>query len=154
MRRRRGLWLALGTVLAAVAVVLLLGFTDSFGSGAVLTSPVGSWSPDGADRSTFWDSPVFDVPGASLTAMHCHGSVQYVVQLGSTGPISSNPCYAAMGSYGAGSFQLDTYSMLPGGRALYRSSTDYGPWRYCIGNVIYAPGPTELQSGPAMPDPC
>jgi hypothetical protein len=153
--RRRGVWVALGGIVAAIAAVLLLGFTDSLGTGAVLASPIGGWSSDGAGHDTFWDSPVFDVPGASLVAQHCHGSVEYVVQLGATAPGRSNPCYAAMGEYTGGSDELDSYAMLPGGKVLYRSSHDYGPWRYCVGGVIFAPEPTApLESAPAMPNPC
>ena len=155
--RRRATWAVPCALAACVLAVVVLGLTDTFGSGAVLTAPIGGWSSDGAGGGTFWDSNVIDIPGASLTAVHCHGRLEYVVQVGATGPDRANPCYAAMGEYNGESSQLDTYVMFPGGyKALYRSSQNNGPWRYCIGNVIYSPAPGPDATGfvPAITTPC
>lgn len=99
---------------------------------------------DGAGHDTFWDTALVDVPGVTLTGVHCHGSVTYELQLGATGPSHENPCYAVLGEYDGGSSQWGVYAMLPGNQALYRISEDYGPWRYCTAAVItgsYAPPP-------------
>ena len=155
--RRRAVWAVPSALAAAVLAIVVLGLTDTFGSGAVFTSQVGGWSSDGAGGGTFWDSNVLDIPGASLTAVHCHGRVEYVVQVGATGPDRLNPCYAALGEYSGESSQLDTYVVFPGGNAaLYRSSENSGPWRYCLGKVIYSPagGPDAIDYVPAITNPC
>ena len=155
--RRRAVWAVPCALVAAVLAIAVLGFTDAFGSGAVLTGQVSGWSSDGAGGDTFWDTNVLDIPGASLTAVHCHGRVAYVVQVGATGPDRSNPCYAAMGVYSGESSQLDTYMVLPGGyKALYRSAQDNGPGQYCIGNGSEAPAPGPDATGfePAITSPC
>lgn len=134
---------ALAVLVPAVGVVLILsaGMTNAFGSGTQLQADVG-WIPDGAAADTFWDASYIDVPGLSVYADHCHGQMRADVQLGVTGPPRSNPCYAAMGAYSGDSDQWGVYMMLPGGNnAIYRSSVDYGPWRYYLGPVIYESPP-------------
>ena len=136
--------------LVAVAVfagLIAAGVTDGFGSGARLRTNVGGPMPDGAAHDTFWDAPVVDVPGLTMTAVHCHGAVQYELQIGATAPPSDNACYAAMGSYRGGSLQWSVYAMLPGDRAVYRISENHGPWRYCIAG-LRAPPPPLLSFGP------
>lgn len=128
--------------MAAGLAIALLAATEAVlaGSGAAgganADMSLGGPVPDGAAPDTFWDSTVVDIPGLSLTAVHCHGTVGYDLQLGATGPSHANPCYAALGVYSAGASELDTYLTLPGGQALYRASDDYGPWRYCIAGLI------------------
>jgi len=98
--------------------------------------------PDGANAATFWDSPVVDAPGFSITTVHCHGRMQLDLQLGATGPSHNNPCYAAMGMYSGGSDQLDAYISVPFvGKVLYRHSSNNGPWAYYFGDLITAPPP-------------
>jgi hypothetical protein len=116
--------------------------TNAFGTGTRLQTNVAGWLPDGAQRDTFWDASVVDVPGFSVYTVHCHGRMQLDVQAGATGPSHGNPCYAALGLYSGGGWQSDTYLILPGGSmALYRDSTNNGPWSYGIGNVIYFHSP-------------
>ena len=146
MRRKAGL-LALVAVVVFAALIAA-GVTDGFGSGALLRTNVGGPMPDGAAHGTFWDAQVVDVPGLTVTAVHCHGAVQYELQIGATAPSSDNACYAAMGSYAGESLQWGVYAMLPGDRAVYRISENYRPWRYCIAG-LRTPSPTPLSSGPA-----
>ena len=153
MRRRAG-WVVLGVLVAGIMAIVLPGVTDTFGTGGVFTSQIGGSSSDGAGHDTFWDSQVVDIPGAALTAVHCHGSVTYVIQLGATGPNESNACYAAMGMYGGGSSQFEVYLTLPGDQAVYRVSDGYGPWRYCIGSIIHSSGPVDLQPASIPASPC
>jgi hypothetical protein len=147
-------WRPLAAILlaaAAIAALPVIGFTSVFGTMVSLDQNVG-WSSDGADASTFWDSQMIDLPGVSLTAVHCHGKMRYDVQLGATGPDHHNPCYAAMNKYntnGGGSSEIDTYMTLLGNQALYRISTNDQPWRYCIGPQI-----TALPSAGPVPVPC
>lgn len=143
--------LIVAAVIAVLAAVVVTGVTDAFGTGAQLRTNLGGSVPDGATSDTFWDSSVIDLPGFAITGVHCHGRVQYEVQAGATGPIDDNACYAAMGMYdAAGSQQWGVYEMLPGNRAVYRTSDNSGPWRYCIGEL--ATGPL---SGPGLViDPC
>ena len=131
-----------------IAGLIAAGVTDGFGSGALLRTNVGGPMPDGAAQGTFWDAQVVDVPGLTVTAAHCHGAVRYELQIGATVPLSDNACYAAMGSYAGGSSQWGVYAMLPGDRAVYRISENYGPWRYCIAG-LRTPSATPLSSGPA-----
>ena len=142
--------------MSAAVAILELGVTDAFGTGASVRTNLGAATPDGAAPDTFWDSAMLDVPGLTLTAVHCHGSVQYELQAGATGPSRGNACYAAMGSYQGQGSQWGVYELLPFGRAVYRSSENYGPWRYCIGSLIAAPpptasAPTAFQGPPAIP---
>src|SRR5450759_4303768 len=65
------------SIVALATVVVIVGITDGFGTGTRLQANVPGWYPDGAAADTFWDSPLVDVPGVSLTGVHCHGSVQY-----------------------------------------------------------------------------
>lgn len=150
MLRRAAVALGIAIVLLAAAGALL-GVNAASGGSARSDITFGGWTRDGAARDTFWDMTWIDLPGVSLTAVHCHGNVTYDLQLGATGPSQVNPCYAAMGLYTGQSAQLDTYLTLPGDQAVYRTSTDYGPWRYCIGPLL---GPeTVLASGPES-NPC
>ena len=123
-------------VVAAFAVIVAAGLTDAFGSGASLRTNLGPATADGAAAATFWDSQIVDVPGVSLTAVHCHGFVQYELQVGATAPSQDNRCYAAMGAYQGSSSQWGVYELLPDGRAVYRISANYGPWRYCVGPLM------------------
>jgi hypothetical protein len=137
-------------VVAAVAVTLGAGITNAYGTGGQFQANIGDW-PDGATTDTFWDSPVVDVPGLSVFSIHCHGRVHYDIQYGSTGPPHSNACYASMGEYDNGSEQVGTYVSLPvGSKALYRCSTNYRPWIYYFGDVIYAPPPSAPESFPPL----
>lgn len=98
--------------------------------------------PDGADTATFWDSPLLDAPGLSVTAVHCHGRMDLNFQLGATVPAHGNPCYAALGMYSQASEELDVYLAVPFvSKALYRHSVDEGPWTYYFGDLITAPPP-------------
>ena len=148
-------------ILAVALVVLAAGFTDAFGTGSQFEANVVGWVPDGAAPDTFWDSPIVDVPGLTVTAVHCHSRVQYELQLGATGPSHDNPCYAAMGEYqlpggssatlpGTGSGQWDAYITLPGDILVYRVSEDYHPWRYCIAGPV---GEAPPSAGPSA-TPC
>jgi hypothetical protein len=130
---------------AVVAATLAAGLTDGYGTGKRIAAGVGGWIPDGAKADTFWDSPVVDAPGFSVTTVHCHGRMQLDLQLGATGPSHNNPCYAAMGMYSGQSDELDAYMSVPFvGKVLYRRSSNYGPWAYSIGNPITAaPPPTN-----------
>lgn len=136
---RRWVLLLIGAVAAAT---LVAGLTDGYGSGKQLAADIGGWIPDGAKADTFWDSPVVDAPGFSVTTVHCHGQVRVNLQVGATGPAHNNPCYAAMGVYGGQSDELDAYMVVPFvGKAVYRHSVNEGPWAYYIGDLIYGPGP-------------
>src|SRR5438105_12677529 len=140
----------IGTILALGAIVVAGGVSDGFGTGTRLDASTPGWIPDGAGGETFWDSPLVDVPGVSVTGLHCHGRVQYELQVGATGPSHSNPCYAAMGLYTGGESQWGVYITLPADRAVYRTSEDYQPWRYCIANLIFGP-PEPASAPPSMP---
>lgn len=130
----------LGVVVVTIAVA---GFTDGFGTGEQLQANIGGWRPDGADTATFWDSPLLDVPGLSVTAVHCHGRMDLNLQLGATGPAHGNPCYAALGVYSGESEELDAYALVPlVGKVLYRHSVNEGPWTYYFGDPITAPPPS------------
>ena len=141
MRLRAGV--VVGTTLVLAAIVVAGGLTNGFGTGARLDAGTPGWIPDGARGDTFWDSPLVDVPGVSVTGLHCHGRVQYELQVGATGPSQSNPCYAAMGLYSGNGTQWGVYITLPGDRAVYRISEDYQPWRYCIAGLIFTEPATE-----------
>lgn len=147
MRLRTGAVIV--SVVALVAVVVAAGLTNSFGTGTQLKANAPVSFPDGAAADTFWDSPLVDVPGVSVTGVHCHGSVQYELQVGATGPSHGNTCYAAMGLYKGNTSQWGVYISLPGDKAVYRISEDYQPWRYCIGGVIFGgPGTAPASSSP------
>jgi hypothetical protein len=150
MRLRRR-WVVTLLIVFLLLAIPVAGLTDALGTAGALQTSLGNWSTDGATRDTFWDSPVFDIPGVSVTAVHCHGKVRYDLQVGATGPSHSNPCYAAMGAYGYGSAQSGTFMTLPGDWAVYRISQNYGPWRYCVGSLSPTIGP-----GPGGPPtfPC
>jgi hypothetical protein len=136
---RRWLFVALGVVVAAVVVA---GFTDGYGTGQQLQANIGGWMPDGADAATFWDGPVVDAPGFSVTTVHCHGRMEVNVQLGATEPAHGNPCHAALGVYAGQSDDLDTYLVVPfASKALYRHSVNEGPWTYYVGDLITGPPP-------------
>jgi hypothetical protein len=139
------------SIVVLVVVVLVAGLTDAFGTGTQLQANVPGWFPDGAAADTFWDSPLVDVPGLSVAGVHCHGSVQYELQLGATGPSHDNPCYAAMGMYSGNGAEWGVYIKLPGDNAVYRISEDYQPWRYCTAGLIFAP--PDSATGPPRP-PC
>jgi hypothetical protein len=125
------------------------GVTDAFGTGTQVQANVPGSFPDGAAADTFWDSQLVDVPGVSVTGVHCHGSVRYELQVGATGPSHDNPCYAAMGLYsGSTGWQDEVYTTLPGDRAVYRISEEYQPWRYCIAGLIFEEPATEPPSLP------
>jgi hypothetical protein len=138
------------SIAALVVVVLVVGFTDAFGTGAQLDANVPGRFPDLAAGDTFWDSPLVDVPGVSITGVHCHGSVQYELQVGATGPSHNNACYAAVGLYSGNASQWGVYVSIPGDKAVYRISEDYQPWRYCIGGLIFA-GPGFATAPPNPP---
>jgi len=125
------------SIVALVVVILVAGVTNAFGTGIQLQATVPGSLPDGAAADTFWDSQLVDVPGVSVTGVHCHGSVKFELQVGATGPSHDNPCYAAMGQY-SGNEQWGVYITLPGDRAVYRISEDYQPWRYCTAGLIFA----------------
>lgn len=150
MLRRAGVALGIAVVMLAAAGALL-GVNAASGSDARSDITFGGWTPDGAARDTFWDMTWIDVPGVSVTAVHCHGNVTYELLLGATGPSHMNPCYAAMGLYSTGGWQSDTYLTLPNGQAVYRVSTDYGPWRYCVGPLL---GPEAVLTAGPPPNPC
>jgi hypothetical protein len=139
------------SIVALVVVILVAGVTNAFGTGTQLQATVPGSLPDGAAADTFWDSQLVDVPGVSVTAVHCHGSVKVELQGGATGPSHDNSCYAAMGLYSGNPSQWGVYISLPGDKAVYRISADYQPWRYCIGGLIFA-GP-DSATGPPSP-PC
>lgn len=151
MRRRRGWIITIAIVLLLLAIPIA-GMTAAFGTAGQFHK-LGAWSPDGAAKDTFWDSPVVDFPGISVTAVHCHGKVRNDLQLGATGPSHSNPCYAAMGAYGYGSAQWEVFTTLPGNFAIYRISQNDAPWRYCVATVAPPPSPGFLPIGPPKP-PC
>jgi hypothetical protein len=120
------------------------GVTDAFGTGTQLQVNVPGSVPDGAAADTFWDSQLVDVPGVSVTGVHCHGSVKYELQMGATGPAHDNSCYAAMGLYsGSSGSQWGVYITLPDDRAVYRISEKYQPSRYCIAGLIFTEPATE-----------
>jgi len=148
MRLRTGAVIV--SVAALVVVVLVVGLTDAFGTGTRLEANVPIIFPDGAAADSFWDSPLIDVPGISVTGVHCHGSVKFELQVGATGPSDDNACYAAMGVYSGNGSQWGVYISI-GDKAVYRISEDYRPWRYCIGGLIFA-GP-DSNNGPPSP-PC
>lgn len=135
---------------ALVVLVLAAGVTDAFGTGAQLHANVPGSFSDGAAVDSFWDSQLVDVPGVSVTGVHCHGRVTYELQMGATGPSNDNPCYAAMGLYGGDDAQWGVYMTLPGDRAVYRISEEYRPWRYCVAGLIFAAAEpaTEPASSP------
>jgi hypothetical protein len=137
-------------IVALVVAVLVAGLTDAFGTGTQLAANVPGSFPDFAAHDTFWDSPLVDVPGVSVTAIHCHGSVQYQLQMGATGPSHDNACYAAMGVYSGNPSEWGVYISLPGDRAVYRISENYQPWRYCTGGLIFA-GPDSATGPPSVP---
>ena len=134
------------SVVALVVVVVGAGVTDAMGTGTQLQANVPGSFPDGAAADTFWDSQLVDVPGVSVTGVHCHGSVKYELQVGATGPSHDNPCYAAMGLYSGNSSQWGVYITLPGDQAVYRISEEYQPWRYCIAGLIFAGAEPSPQS--------
>ena len=137
--------LAVLVPVAGVVLILCAGMTNAYGSGTQLRTNVGDWFPDGDRADTFWDASIIDLPGFSLYAVHCHARMRLDVQLGATGPLHSNPCYAAMGMYRGGSEETENYMTLPrGDSAIYRSSVNWGPWTYSIGNVIYYTSPPPL----------
>src|ERR1700740_238871 len=116
------------TILAIVVAILFVawlipvaGFTDPFGTNFQLHADVGG-SSDGAAHDTFWNNTTLDIPGFSITAVHCHGKVKYALQVLATGPSKDNPCYGAMAAYGEGSVETETWNFLPGGKAIYRVS--------------------------------
>ena len=149
MRLRTGAVIV--TTLALAAAVCAAGVTDGFGTGTRLQANTPAWFPDGAGGDTFWDSPLVDVPGVALTGLHCHGRVQYELQLGATGPSQGNPCYAAMGLYSQGmESEWGVYIALPGDRAVYRFSENYQPWRYCIAGLIFG----QADGGAPVSPPC
>jgi hypothetical protein len=135
------------SIVALVGVVLVAGITNAFGTGTQLQVKVPGWLPDGAAADSFWDSQLVDVPGVSVTGVHCHGSVKFEVEVGATGPSHDNPCYAAMGLYSGHPSQWGVYMYLPGDRAVYRVSDEYQPWRYCTGGLIFG----ETTEPPSLP---
>jgi hypothetical protein len=138
-RVRRWLLVALGVVVVAIVVA---GFTDGYGTGTRLQANIGGWTPDGAGAATFWDLPLVDAPGFSVTSVHCHGRMDVNLQLGATRPAHGNPCYAALGVYTQQSEELDAYMVVPFvSKALYRHSVNEGPWSYYFGDLITAPPP-------------
>jgi hypothetical protein len=153
--RRRLAWAVIVSIVVLVVVVLVAGVTDAFGTGTQVQANVGGWFPDGAAPDTFWDSSFVDVPGVSVTAVHCHSRVQLELQLGATGPSHDNPCYAAMGLYSnSGGSQWGVYITLPQDTAVYRISEDYKPWRYCVAGLIFAGNGPEVNPafvGPTNP---
>jgi hypothetical protein len=148
MRLRTGAVIV--SIVALVVVVLVAGMTDAFGTGIQLAANVPGSFPDFAAPDTFWDSPLVDVPGVSVTAVHCHGSVQYELQVGATGPSHSNACYAAMGVYSGNGSEWGVYIHLPGDKAVYRISENHHPWRYCTGGLIFAT-PDSATGPPSLP---
>jgi hypothetical protein len=126
------------SIVALVVVVVVAGVTNAFGTGTQLQATVPGWLPDGAAADSFWDSRLVDVPGVSVTGVHCHGSAKFELQVGATGPSHDNPCYATMAVYSGNSTQWGVYITLPGERAVYRVSEGYQPWRYCIADLIFA----------------
>ena len=89
--RRRSRWLVTLAIVLLLLAMPVAGLTDAFGTAGRLQATLGGWSPDGAAHDTFWDSPVFDIPGLSVTAVHCHGYVRQDLQLGATGPPAQQP---------------------------------------------------------------
>jgi hypothetical protein len=148
MRLRTGAVIV--SIVALVVVVLVAGLTDAFGTGTQLEANVPGRFPDGAAADTFWDSPLVDVPGFSVTGVHCHGRVQYQLQMGATGPSHENACYATMGLYSSHASEWGVYISLPANKAVYRISDNYQPWRYCIGGLIFA-GPGSATGTPSLP---
>ena len=143
--------MALPGVLAALAVVILASTATNASSTPGLFRLNLVTFNDGAASDTFWDTAPVDIPGMTLTAVHCHGSVTYELQLGATGPSHENACYAALGLYDGGSSQWGVYTMLPGNQAVYRISEDFGPWRYCTAAVITYSAPPSMPPDPAPP---
>jgi hypothetical protein len=130
--------LAILVPMVGIALISSAGVTNAYGTGTQIQANVAGWLPDGAQRDTFWDSSIVDVPGMSIFMVHCHGQMRVDLQLGATGPFHNNPCYAGMGLYAGSSSQTDLFMMLPGGtQAIYRDSVDYRPWTYSIRSVIY-----------------
>jgi hypothetical protein len=136
VRRRTGAVVI--SIVALLVVALVAGVTDAFGTGTQLQANVPGRFPDGAASDTFWDSLLVDVPGVSVTGVHCDGSVMFELQVGATGPSHDNPCYAAMGLYSGNSTQWGVYITFAGDRAVYRISEEYQPWRYCTDGLIFA----------------
>ncbi len=138
-------------VLTVVVVVVVAGVTDGFGTGTQLRANVPGSFSDGAAADTFWDSALLDIPGVSATAIHCHGKVQYELQLGATGPSHQNRCYAAMGLYSnGGEDQWSVYMTLPGDKVVYRVSDGEQPWRYCIAELM-STAPLVADGSPGSP---
>ncbi len=146
---RRTTWIVTAVVVAVLAAFVVTGVTDAFGTGAQLRANLGGTLPDGAANDTFWDANLVDIPGLSITAVHCHGRVQFELQALATGPIRDNACYAAMGAYKGEESSWGVYVLIPGNRAVYRLSNDFGSWRYCIGDLVGG----NLPPGPVGP-PC
>lgn len=138
------------SIVALVVVVLVAGVSDAFGTGTHLQASAPGSLPDGAAADTFWDSQLVDVPGVSVTGVHCHGSVKYELQVGATGPSHDNPCYAAMGQNSGNGTQWGVYITLPGDRAVYRISEKYQPWRYCVAGLIFG-GAEPAAEPPSFP---
>ena len=89
---RRWLLVSLGVVVVAIVVA---GFTDGYGTGTRLQANIGGWMPDGANPATFWDLPLVDAPGLSVTSVHCHGRMDVNLQLGATGPLNNARWYSS-----------------------------------------------------------
>jgi hypothetical protein len=143
---RRGIGLAIGVLLLGLAGVVAAGLTDSYGTGTVLDAS-STWLPDSSKPAEFWDSPVVDIPGAELTALHCHSRVQYNLQIGATAP-KLNPCYAAMGVTSSNSSGWGVMFTLPGDMAVYKVNEHGLPWRYCIHRLL------GISNVPPPDDPC
>ena len=133
-----------GSIMVLAVIVLAAGVTDAFGTDYRFETKVGPLLSDGAGPDTVWNGPGVDAPGISLIGAHCHGRVQYEIQVGATGPTQDNPCSALMGEYGgrtAGEYGV--YVWLPGDRVVYRVNEGLH-WSYCVGGPIYQqPAPSR-----------
>jgi hypothetical protein len=128
---RRTILITLLFVVGAWCLILAAGFSNTFGTGARAEAATGAW-PDGATADTFWDDPMMDAPGLSVTAIHCHGLVRYDVQLGSTAP-ALNPCKAAFMPAGSSGSSTEAASVaFLGLSQMERSSVNWGPWIYTV----------------------
>ena len=138
---------ALVVVAALIALTIATGFTNAYGTARVLQANIGAWS-DGAAPDTFWDEPLVDVPGLSVTTVHCHGQMRYDVQYGATGPYHRNACLAAMMAVDTGgTATVEAYVFLPvGNNVLYRCSSNDSPWTYYLGDVSYLSDPAAASS--------
>jgi hypothetical protein len=137
---------ALAVVAALTALTITAGLTNAYGTARVLQANIGAWS-DGAGPDTFWDEPLVDVPGLSVTSVHCHGQMRYDVQYGATGPDHRNACLEAMMAVDTGTATVDAYVFLPvGSHVLYRCSSNASPWIYYLGDVSYLSGPWAASS--------